>query len=102
MRGFRSSNPSPHGPHAIRLVWPRHVFGLSMIKARKYWRLVRYPQRQWRSLLGISVLTVASSAVTALEPWPLKLLVDHMLGSAGSPLALAFLLDAVGGQPASA
>lgn len=32
-------------------------------------------------LLLICVLTVVTSAVTALEPWPLKILVDHALGN---------------------
>jgi len=48
----------------------------------RYGRLFRYVFRYWPGLLCIVGLTVAMSAVAALQPWPLKLLVDHALGDA--------------------
>lgn len=51
----------------------------------RYRRLLRYPLRQWPTLLGIIGLSVLSSALVALEPWPMKLLVDYALGDAELP-----------------
>jgi hypothetical protein len=48
-------------------------------------RLIRYSLRQRLMLLLICVLTVVTSAVTALEPWPLKILVDHAPGDIRIP-----------------
>jgi ATP-binding cassette subfamily B protein/subfamily B ATP-binding cassette protein MsbA len=46
--------------------------------------LLPYITRQWRWLLTISVLTLLTSAAAALQPWPIKVLVDYALG--GEPL----------------
>jgi len=54
----------------------------------KYGKLIPYALRQWRWLLSIVLLTAASSAVAAAYPWPMKLLVDYALGSAGAPPVL--------------
>jgi ATP-binding cassette subfamily B protein/subfamily B ATP-binding cassette protein MsbA len=59
---------------------------------QKYKRLLHYagPQR-WRLVL-ILVLSLTASALLALQLWPIKLLVDHLLGSKPIPpwLAAAF------------
>jgi ATP-binding cassette, subfamily B, bacterial len=44
-----------------------------------YRRLLGYARRQRSLFLLIFIVTVASSALIALQPWPLKLLVDHVL-----------------------
>lgn len=44
-----------------------------------YRRLLQYAQRQRFHFLLIFGLTIASSAFTALQPWPMKLLADHVL-----------------------
>ena len=51
---------------------------------RRYGRVFRHGRRQWPRLAGIVVLTVAVTGVTSLQPWPLKILVDH--GFEGHPL----------------
>lgn len=61
---------------------------------RKYGRLVRYALRQWPALIVILGLTAATAGVTALQPWPLKLLVDYALGEAAPPEWLRSALDA--------
>ena len=61
---------------------------------RHYRQPLRYAARQWRHLAVILVLTVAASGVAALEPWPLKLLIDHALAGQPLPPRLAALLGA--------
>ena len=51
----------------------------------RYLRMIPYAARQWRALGLTIALTAALSAITALEPWPLKLLVDYALGAAALP-----------------
>src|SRR6266481_3070165 len=46
----------------------------------KYRRLLQYARPQSRFFVLIFGLTLAASAVAALQPWPMKLLVDHVLG----------------------
>ena len=47
---------------------------------RKYRRLLQYARPQRFHFIAIFGLTIAASALTALQPWPLKLLADHVLG----------------------
>ena len=49
-----------------------------------YRLLLKYARNQRAALLLIFGLTLASSALVAVQPWPMKLLVDHVLG--GKPL----------------
>ena len=60
------------------------------------------PQR-WR-ILGLALLSVVTAAGTALQPWPLKLLVDHVACPTPLPGPLAGLMEAVGagGEPTAA
>ena len=51
----------------------------------RYRRLLRYPLRQWPTLLVILALTVLSALTAALQPWPMKLLVDYGLGDSQLP-----------------
>ncbi|MBM3878479.1 MAG: ABC transporter ATP-binding protein [Verrucomicrobia bacterium] len=55
-----------------------------------YRSLAPYAFRQWRRLLTIGVLTLLSSLAVALQPWPMKVLVDYALSGIPVP-------DAVGG-----
>jgi ATP-binding cassette, subfamily B, bacterial len=59
----------------------------------KYRRLLPYILRRWPALLAILVLTAGFSLAGALQPWPMKVLVDHALGSAPLPPALRQLLE---------
>jgi ATP-binding cassette subfamily B protein len=51
-----------------------------------------------RVLVGVTVVVI-SSAVLILEPWPLKLIVDCVLGSRPLPPGLARLIPGGAGQP---
>ena len=54
-----------------------------------------YIMGQWRGLLLILVMTIASAGVAALMPWPLKILVDYALGDADVPAILGSVLGAL-------
>ena len=66
---------------------------------RRFGKLLRYALREWRWILAIIILTAASSAMTAVSPWPMKLLVDYALGSAGAPPALETILRSLAVEP---
>lgn len=59
----------------------------------KFRRLIPYALRQWPSLLCIGVLTVLSSFAVALQPWPLKILVDCAFGHESLPKGVQLLFD---------
>jgi ATP-binding cassette subfamily B protein/subfamily B ATP-binding cassette protein MsbA len=51
-------------------------------------------------VIAIAVLAMLEIALTALAPWPLKIVVDNVLGQAPLPAPLARIADAVvGGNP---
>jgi ATP-binding cassette, subfamily B, bacterial len=62
----------------------------------RYRRLLGYVLRQRNWLLAIFLLTLTSSAAAALQPWPMKLLVDYALGDASTPESLTAVLAFVG------
>jgi ATP-binding cassette subfamily B protein len=63
----------------------------------KYRRLLRYATPDWKGWALIVGLTLLSSAFGLLQPWPLKLLVDHVLDRQPMAPALARVLDLVPG-----
>jgi ATP-binding cassette subfamily B protein/subfamily B ATP-binding cassette protein MsbA len=66
---------------------------------RGYKRLIPYGFRQWRTLSGILMLTALSAALTALQPWPIKLVVDYALGSTPLPEILQSIFDGLSLRP---
>jgi ATP-binding cassette, subfamily B, bacterial len=69
---------------------------------QKYARILRYALREWPVLLMILAITAISSAMAALQPWPLKILVDHALGDATIPAPVRSLLEALSLAPTPA
>ena len=63
----------------------------------KYARVVRYALGHWPSLSAILSLSLALSALAALQPWPLKILVDYGLGAAGPAQPRYVVLAALAG-----
>ena len=55
-----------------------------------------YVLRQGKWLVGIVVLTLLISAAGALQPWPVKILVDYGLRGVTQPPALRGLLESAG------
>jgi ATP-binding cassette subfamily B protein/subfamily B ATP-binding cassette protein MsbA len=60
----------------------------SKVTVHRYRKLLRYPLRQWPILVVIFVLTALTSAVTVLQPWPLKILIDYALGETAVPMLI--------------
>ncbi len=54
---------------------------------KKYLVVLRYALRQWPYLLALVAVNALTSLVAALQPWPMKLLVDKALGHATGPAA---------------
>jgi ATP-binding cassette, subfamily B, bacterial len=68
---------------------------LRFVKPR-YWRLLRYALQKWPALLGIVLLTILSAALTALQPWPLKMLVDGAFHGLPLPALWQSAIDFLG------
>ena len=68
----------------------------------KYSKLFQYARRQWPILLAILGLSALAAVVTALQPWPLKLLVDYALGDTPVPEAVHAAMDTLSLQPTPA
>src|SRR5262245_66552751 len=58
--------------------------------------LLPYIFRQWKWLVGIVILTLLMSAAGALQPWPVKVLVDYGLRGDALPPALRGFLESIG------
>lgn len=62
---------------------------------QRYRKLIRYPLSQWRTLVVILGLTAVTSAFTALQPWPLKILVDYALGDTAVPVFIRTFFEQI-------
>src|ERR1043165_4844673 len=62
----------------------------------KYRRLLQYARRQRLFFLVIFMFTVVASGVAALQPWPMKLLIDHVLEYQPVPPLLKSILGGFG------
>lgn len=68
----------------------------------RYRPLIRYPARQRPWLIVILALSVLAAVVAALQPWPMKLLVDDALGDNAAPAWLHAILEVLGIGPTPA
>jgi ATP-binding cassette, subfamily B, bacterial len=59
--------------------------------ARLVARLGPYAARRWSGVLAVLATTALMTAINVLRPWPLQILVDHVLGGRPLPAALASL-----------
>jgi ATP-binding cassette, subfamily B, bacterial len=64
---------------------------------RRYGRLLRYAGAGWKGWAVIVALTLASSLVGLLQPWPLQVVIDHVLGREPLGEALAWCADLLPG-----
>src|SRR5689334_17959633 len=51
----------------------------------RYRRLSSYALAHWQGWIVIIAVTLSSSALAVLQPWPMKILVDHALGTQPMP-----------------
>ena len=56
---------------------------------RRYRRLSSYALVHWQGWIVIIAVTLSSSALAVLQPWPMKILVDNVLGTRPIPDWLA-------------
>jgi ATP-binding cassette subfamily B protein len=56
---------------------------------RAYRRLLGYAAPYWRGWAGIVLATILGTALSLLQPWPVKVIVDHVLGGVPIPAGLA-------------
>jgi ATP-binding cassette subfamily B protein len=70
---------------------------------QRYLKLLRYALPHRAVFLLILGLTLSVAALTALQPWPMKLIVDHLLQKIPLPDALKFVLNifSVNSNPAA-
>ena len=64
--------------------------------ARRELRLLRYAKPEWRGLLVVTVTMLANVGLELLKPWPLKLVIDNVLGDEPIPSPLTVLPGADG------
>jgi ATP-binding cassette subfamily B protein len=69
---------------------------------RGYLRILRYALPYWHGWVLIAGVTLLSSAVSLLQPWPMKVLVDHVLGHQPAPAALAWAEELLPGASSPA
>ncbi len=67
-----------------------------------YLRLLRYARQHRAALLLIFVLTTAAAGLVALQPWPIKLLIDQALEAQPLPALLEKLFLALSLEPSRA
>jgi len=60
---------------------------------RRYIRLSRYAHRYRKAWALIVVVTLLSSGFSIVQPWPMKILVDHVLGNVPIPPTLKRALE---------
>ncbi len=66
---------------------------------RKYLRLLQYARGRRASLVWILALSLVGAGLGALQPWPLKLLIDHVLGNIPWPGSLQKVFEALSVEP---
>ncbi|PYK99648.1 MAG: ABC transporter ATP-binding protein [Verrucomicrobia bacterium] len=69
---------------------------------QKYRKLLDYARPHWRFFVLIFILTIAASALAVLQPVPLALLTDCVLGAKPLPSRLRPVFEAFSMEPASA
>jgi ATP-binding cassette, subfamily B, bacterial len=67
------------------------------VRTRPWWlRLAGYVREHWRGFGFLLVLLVVEAALVALKPWPVKLIVDHVLIGRALPERATRLVGALG------
>ena len=69
------------------------------ISLARYRRIFSHVLPQWPALFAVVGLSILLSVSAALQPWPLKILVDYALDPAALPATARSLLLANGIEP---
>jgi ATP-binding cassette subfamily B protein len=65
---------------------------------QKVRRVLAYARPQWRTVAAVLVLVLVYSGISALQPWPLKIIVDYALGTHSVPPVASDAFAAAGLQ----
>jgi ATP-binding cassette subfamily B protein/subfamily B ATP-binding cassette protein MsbA len=68
---------------------------------RGYRKLLAYAKPYRGSFISIFLLALISAALVALQPWPMKLVVDHLLGSSSLPPSVQSIFETFLAAPGS-
>lgn len=60
--------------------------------------LSQYPVREWHGLVALSVATMGGIALSVLQPWPMKILVDNVLQNRPLPATISRLFAMLPGD----
>ncbi len=63
-----------------------------MVSLRRQARLLRYARPLWRSIILLSLTMLVDIGLDVARPWPLKLVIDNVLGDHRTPHVLATTL----------
>lgn len=63
----------------------------------RYRRLLRYARPYWRGWLLIAALSLVAGGVALAQPWPIKIVVDHVLGQQSPSGPLGWLVGVLPG-----
>ena len=66
---------------------------------RKYRRILGFAQTEWRSLACAVAVSVLFAGLAAVQPWPLKLLIDYAVGDAVLPVWMQTAFGSAGHAP---
>ena len=66
---------------------------------QKYLRVIRYALTHWPALAGVVALTVVLATLAALQPWPLKIVVDYGFGGVAPAEQFLSWLGVLGIEP---
>jgi ATP-binding cassette subfamily B protein/subfamily B ATP-binding cassette protein MsbA len=61
-----------------------------------YRRVLALARTEWRAIAAVLAMSVLAAALAALQPWPLKLLIDYGLNENVLPWPIAALFDKAG------
>jgi ATP-binding cassette, subfamily B, bacterial len=70
-----------------------------LARLKKHPRLLRYALADWRGWALIVAVTLLSTGFGLLQPWPMQVLVDHVLGDRPPGEALARVIQLLPGDP---
>jgi ABC-type multidrug transport system fused ATPase/permease subunit/GT2 family glycosyltransferase len=83
-------------PHPTASLAPSNA-GIPPSDADSYRRLLRYALPYWKGWTLIVVVTLATTLTAMLQPWPMKVIVDNVLGGLPASEIFAQLLHALPG-----
>src|SRR5262245_12861876 len=65
---------------------------------RLLWWVLSYGLRRWQGLAVVTIVMLLKIGLDLLQPWPMKILVDHALGNQPLPDALRFAASILPGS----